>query len=118
MAYETKELKKRALKAIVNDNCVFIEDVCVFMGIDKTTFYAHKLHESNDIKSAILKNKITVKSELRRQWYESDNATLKLALYKLIGTQEEAHRLNGSKQEIKTEIVDHTRILEELEEGE
>ena len=33
--------------------------------------------------------------------YKSDNPTLQLALMKIIGTKDEAHRLNGTKQEIK-----------------
>jgi len=44
-----------------------------------------------------------IKHGLRTKWYNSDNATCQVALYKLLGTDDECHRLNGSKQEI-----DHT----------
>jgi hypothetical protein len=38
---------------------------------------------------------------MRNKWYKSESATLQIALMKMIATEDEAHRLNGSRQEIK-----------------
>ena len=38
------------------------------------------------------------------KWYKSDAPALQIALMKIISTDEEAHRLNGSKQEVKTDV--------------
>ena len=56
----------------------------------------------DSIKDIINKNRVEIKTAMRSKWFKSDNATLQVALMKLICTDEEAHRLNGSKQEIKT----------------
>lgn len=37
------------------------------------------------------------------KWFKSENPTLQIGLMKLISTEEEAHRLNGTSQKI-----DHT----------
>ena len=103
MAYKTAELEKLALSAIKKHKLIFIEEVASFLPCDKTTFYNHKLHEFDTLKSAILANKVNMKSGLRKKWYEGDNATTQIALYKLIGTDEEADRLNG-KQKNETTV--------------
>jgi len=101
MAYDTEELKENSLHEIKKHNLVFIEDVCVYIGITKATFYAHKLAKDEDILEALRANKVKTKHSMRAKWYNSENATLQLAFYKLIGTEEECHRLNGSKTEQK-----------------
>ena len=106
MAYNKKKLFDQALKIIEQKKCLFIEQVVAYMPCDKTTFYAKfpiDSNENNAIKEAIEKNKIEIKHALQNKWFKGDNATTQIALYKLIGTEEEAQRLNGSKQEI-----DHT----------
>lgn len=99
MAYKKAELEEQALAAIKKHNLFFIEDVVAYLPCTKGTFYNKNLHELDAIKDALSNNRIKVKNGLRAKWYKSDNATVQIALYKLIGTEEEAHRLNGSKQE-------------------
>jgi hypothetical protein len=48
-----------------------------------------------------------MKVSMRDKWYHSDNATLQIGLMKLISEDNEAHRLNGTKQEIKHEQKDN-----------
>lgn len=100
MAYKKAELEATALDAIKKHNLVFIEDVVSFLPCDKTTFYKHKLNESNGIKDALDFNKVRLKVNMRKKWYESDNPALQMGLYKLIGTEEESDRLSG-KQKIE-----------------
>ncbi len=113
MAYDTKELYQKALTAIEENKLFFVEDVAAYLGIVKSTFYDHfkeGSNESNAIKEQLEKNKITVKVSLRSKWYKSDAPALQLALYKIIGTEEEAHRLNGSKQEVQQRTITEPAI--------
>jgi len=93
MAYKTEELEKKSLEAIDKHKLFFIEDVVAFLPCTKPTFYEHKLNESNAIKEALEKNKVEIKTSMRSKWYKSENPTLQMGLYKLIGTLEEAERL-------------------------
>lgn len=96
-AYEKAEMLKKALEVIPAEECVTMEEVILFLPCGKTTFYALGLNESNDIKDAIEAQKIAIKNKLRRNWRNSDNATLQIAEYKLISTDAELERLNTSK---------------------
>lgn len=93
MAYKTAELHKKALKVIKEHNLIFIEDVVAYLPCSKPTFYAHSLNESDELKELLEQNKIRTKTELREKWYESSNATLQMALYKLLATQQEHRKL-------------------------
>ena len=93
MAYKTVELEKKALEVIEKHKLFFIEDIVAYLPCDKSTFYNHKLHEFDTIKDALEKNKVEVKTSMRSKWYKSDNPTLQMGLYKLIGTEQEAERL-------------------------
>lgn len=93
MAYKTSELEKKSLEAIEKHKLFFIEDIVAYLPCDKSTFYNHKLHELDTIKDALEKNKVEIKTSMRSKWYKSDNPTLQMGLYKLIGTEQEAERL-------------------------
>jgi hypothetical protein len=54
---------------------------------------------------------------MRSKWYKSDAPALQIALMKIISTDEEAHRLNGSKQEIKNDIVVSDKAFAKLPDG-
>lgn len=106
MAYNTDDLKQQSLNAIKKNNLIFIGDIFAYTGFSKRAFYDHKLHECNDIKSALDKNRVNMKIEMRAKWYASDNATLQIGLMKLIANDDEAHRLNGTRREIKHDTTD------------
>ncbi len=108
MAYDKEKLYKDALDKAEEKNCFFIEQLISFMPCCKTTFYEFFKNESdemNAIKDILDKNKVEMKTVMYNKWFESDNATLQIGLMKLIATDEEAHRLNGSKSEIKVTDV-------------
>jgi hypothetical protein len=114
--YNTEEIKQMSLDAIEEHNLLFIGDIFAYVPFSKATFYNHKLEELDDIKSALHKNRSDMKVKMRKKWYESDNATLQIGLMKLISDDDEAHRLNGTKREIKhdtkqksfkVEVIDH-----------
>lgn len=106
MAYDKDKLLKDALEKAEEKNCFFIEQLISFLPCDKTTFYRLfdvKSNEYNTIKDILDKNKVEIKTAMYNKWFDSDNATLQIGLMKLIATDEEAHRLNGSKSEVKLE---------------
>jgi len=94
MAYDTEELLKTSLEAIEKHKLFFIEDIVSYLPCDKSTFYAHKLHESYAIKEALQKVKTDIKVSMRSKWYKSENATLQISLMKLIANSEERKRLS------------------------
>jgi hypothetical protein len=112
MAYDKQELIDKALEAIEKHNLFFISDVIAFMPCSSATFYNHELEKIEDIKSAIEKNRVSIKVNMRKKWFESDHPTLQVALMKIISSDEEAHRLNGSRQEIKHEGDIKSTIIE------
>lgn len=114
MPYDTKELEERALKVIKSKKLIFIEDISVMMGINKTTFYAHRLHENDEIMDEIIKNKINIRNGLRDKWYHNDNATTQLALYKLAAIPKELERL--TMQKIDQKIDGEIKVVKWLDE--
>jgi hypothetical protein len=103
MAYKTEEMIEMCMKAIEENGLMFIDEIIAFVPFTSKTFYNHNLQEIQTIKDAIYNNKIGTKVKLKKKWADSDNATLQVALYKLIGDKEEYIRLANSRQEI-----DHT----------
>lgn len=96
MAYKTKVLKEKALKVIKEHNLIFIEDVCAMLGIAKSTYYLHfkkDSADSNELNTKLEENKISLKVALRKKWFDSDNPTTQMALYKLCSTTEEHKKL-------------------------
>jgi len=110
MAYKKEDLEKQALAAIEKHNLMFVSDVTAYLPCSSSTFYAKNLEKSEAIKESLEQNRIKTKNGMRAKWYKSESATLQIALYKLIGTDEEAHRLNGSRQEIKHEGIDLKKL--------
>jgi hypothetical protein len=104
MAYNRVKIYEQALELIEKKKLFFIEDVVTLLPCDKTTFYRFFEVESNEyntIKEALDKNKIDVKNGLRNKWYNGNNPLTQMALYKLIGTEEEYHRIASTKTETK-----------------
>ena len=103
MAYNTETLKAKAIEAIKKNNLIFIEDICAMIGIDKATFYRHFEVESdnfNDLRKLLDENKISLKVGLRKKWFDSDNATTQMALYKLCSTDIEHKKLQQNYTDV------------------
>ena len=101
MAYKTEELEKKALAAIKRHKLMFIEHIVAYLPCDKSTFYSHKLHESHDIKKAVESMRVSRKTKMLSGWIDSDVPSLQIAAMKMISEEHEAHRLNGTKTEVK-----------------
>jgi hypothetical protein len=108
MAYKKADMIKQCLNAIEENNLFFIEDIIAYVSFGKTTFYAHKLNESNDIKKALENNRIRMKINLRKNWADSKFPALQIALYRLLATEEEFKRLIQQR-------FDHTSMGERIQ---
>jgi hypothetical protein len=105
MPYDTTILKKKAIEAIEKNKLIFVEDVCALMGIAKSTFYVHfpiGKDDSNELMSMIEKNRQQLKIGMRKKWFDSDNATLQMALYKLCSTDIEHRKLQQNYTDVTT----------------
>jgi hypothetical protein len=104
MAYDRVKIYEQAQDLIKTKKLFFIEDVVTLLPISKKTFYEWFVIDSdecNTIKELLDKNKIEIKNGLRNKWYNGNNPLTQMALYKLIGTEEEYHRIASTKTENK-----------------
>jgi hypothetical protein len=104
MAYNKIKIYEQAVELIEKKKLFFIEDVVCLLPCRKSTFYDLFPIDSNEmdtIKELLEKNKIDVKNGLRNKWYNGNNPLTQMALYKLIGTEEEYHRIASTKTENK-----------------
>ena len=101
------DLYNKAMQVLENDKeIVFIEDLVSFLPCVKSSFYKHFPIDSNEMnvfKEIIENNKINQKRQLRKKWFDNDNATLQLALYKLIATDDEREKLQTNYN--KTDVT-------------
>ena len=112
MAYDKEELEKQSVEAIEKHKLFFIADVTSYLPCHYATFYDLKLHESDNIKAALLKVKTDIKVSMRSKWYKSKNPTLQMGLMKLISTDEELKKL--SMQYNEGEIKGELKIVREI----
>jgi len=104
MAYDKKKIFEQAKEAIEKYKLFFIEDVVAWLPCARSTFwefFPDKSDEMDTLKDLLEKNKVEVKSALRSKWFKGNNPLTQMALYKLIGTEEEYHRIASTKTENK-----------------
>jgi len=103
MAYKIKELEQQAIKAIKSKKLKTFEDVIAFLPCSKTTFYDLKLNESDSIKKTIFDNRRKAYIAQLDRWLsvKNTNPATQIAAMKLLANEEEAHRLSGTRTEIK-----------------
>lgn len=98
--YDVKDLEKRAIKAIEENNLFFISDVATYLPCSRSTFYNLGMDKLDSIKELLENNRVRTKSSMRSKWYKSQNATLQIALMKLIATDDERRWLTQSHTDI------------------
>ena len=120
MAYDKNKIFEQAKELIEKHKLFFVEDIVSLLPVARSTFWEYfpdKSDEMDSIKEMLDKNRVEIKSSMRSKWYKSDAPALQIALMKIISTDEEAHRLNGSKQEIKNDIVVSDKAFAKLPDG-
>ena len=120
MPYDTKILKAKAIEAINKNKLIFVEDICAMIGVVKSTYYLHfpiDSDDSNELSKMLEENKISLKVGLRKKWFESDNATTQMALYKLCSTPEEHKKLQQNYTDVTSEgrIVAYNAVVSKEE---
>jgi len=114
MARSQKEINKifeKAKEVIAKHNLIFIEEIVSYLPISKPTFYKYfpiDSDEINELKSLLEDNAVSTKAGLRTKWYESENPTLQIALYRLTSRDDEHKKLNQS-------YIDHTSKNEKID---
>jgi hypothetical protein len=111
MKYNKEKLFQQAKEAVLKNNLIFIEEIVSFLPCSKPTFYEYfplDSNELNELKAIIEDNTINIKSGLRNKWYESDNPTLQIALYRLTSRDDEHKKLNQT-------YIDHTSKNEKID---
>ncbi|MDC3237446.1 hypothetical protein OAT93_01795 [bacterium] len=102
--HDTDDLYKKALKESENEHVYFMSDIIALLPCGESTFYERFPSDSvllENIKEKLTENKIAMKVKLRKMLSQGDKAAEILALYKLIGTQEE-------RQALSQNYTDHT----------
>jgi len=102
MAFNRKKIYKQSISIIEEKECLDITELIAFLPCTRATFYSFFPGDSNDLdtlKELINTNKKVACGMMKRKWIKSENPTLQIAAYKLMGEEEEVHRLNGTKTE-------------------
>lgn len=107
---EFDKLVRQCLDIIEQKNILFITELIAFVPFSRSTFYNYGLDNLDIIKDAINTQKIFTKQGLRSKWFKSNCATRQIALYKLLGTDEERDILNNksdlSRNDLNTKPFD------------
>lgn len=110
-----KQYETDIIKTIKEKNIFTIEMLFAFYsGISRSQFYNMKLNKSDNIKKALDDNKNRTKQSLLAKWFKSDNATLQIALFKILGTEEEYYRLSSTKYNIEGTLQEKKNTIRDL----
>ena len=104
MAYNKELIYEEVIKAIKDNKLKHFDYIEGFVEpCTKTLYEIFPMggDESHAIKRELSLNKINSKTKMVNKWEESDNATLQIAAYKLIASDEERQALSTNYQ--KTE---------------
>ena len=102
---DKEKLKAKAIEVINKNKLIFVEDICAMVGVSKDSYYKYFPVGSDDfdyLSNLLNENKISLKVGLRKKWFESDNATTQMALYKLCSTEIEHKKLQQNYSDITT----------------
>lgn len=111
MAFKKEELINQSIEAIKSNEILFIEELVSYLPCSMKTFYNYKLQDLQDIKEQLERNRIMKKIGLREKWYNSENATLQIALYKLLANENEYNRLTNQSNETQSQIAEPPQII-------
>ena len=93
MTYERSEIIEYAVKAIEEYGLISLNELISYIPIKKSQFFNAKYNEEEQIIDALNDSKIKTKVKRRKEWANSENSTLQIALYKLCATPDELKRL-------------------------
>lgn len=110
-----KKTYEKEIIECINKNNIFTQNMIFtfYSGISRAQYFKLRLNESDYIKKALDDRKNRTKHSMLSKWYKSSNATLQLALMKLILEPEELRKLamNYTEVEHSGEIKGKTTIV-------
>ena len=113
MAYNKKKIYEKAQEIVKKNNLFFIQDIIALLGISRQTFYDFFPLESDELdtlKEMLENNRARIKCALRSKWFNSENATTQVALYKLVSNEDERKLLSTTYQEVSADIANKDKI--------
>lgn len=114
MAYDWNKLYNKAIELIESDeDVIFIQDVPPLLGVSERSFYDNFPADSQQmqsIKDKLLQNKSLAKKDLRKDFKKGSSAE-KIALYKLMATQDELRAL-GTEFKNTTKDINYNVSLQ------
>lgn len=94
----TDKLLKQCVDAVKEHGLIFFDELVAYVPCSRATLYNHGIDKMDELKDVIEANRVAQKAGLRKKWYEGDNATTQIALYKLTSTETERKLLSTSYQ--------------------
>ena len=93
------------LEAIQKHPIFCFNDIFVYYtACVRSTAYEHNLDKSDSIKEAIYKNRRKGVTSLKAKWLKSENATLQLAVMRMICDPEEHKTLNQNYTDVTLDV--------------
>lgn len=110
-----KQLKVGEVVDLIKSNqaIIFIADLCLALQISKQTLYNYFPAGSDElaaVNNALGHNRTALKIAMRQKWYNSENPTTQIALYKLAADDEEKRALSG--QYVDANISAEDKVIE------
>lgn len=100
-----REHEKGILEAIEKYPIFCFNDIFVYYeGCSRATAYNHNLDKLDSIKEAIYKNRRKGVTSLKAKWLKSENATLQLAVMRMICDPEEHKTLNQNYTDVSLDV--------------
>ena len=101
--YNRVKIYEQAKEVIVKHKLFFIDDICAFLPISRTTFYDWGFDKSDELKELLETNRVSLKVSMRSKWYTSNAPALQMALMKLIASPDELKRLAMTYQDVTSD---------------
>ena len=104
--FDLKDIYDKSLELCNDKTFHFVSDIIASLPCGRSTFYSLIPKDSdnlNNIKEILEQNCIEEKRAIRKKLSKSDKSGELLALYKLIGTEEDRRKLSQTHLDIKSD---------------
>lgn len=114
MGKKKETYEKEITECIKKNRIMFVSHIFgYYTKLKKAQFYNLGLDKSDTIKDAIAENRSKACGYMVNKWIASDNATLQIAGYRLIATEEERMALNQEYVKIDASIDNKKELTAE-----
>lgn len=114
MGKKKEQYEKEITECIKKNRIMFVSHIFgYYTDIGRSQFYNLELDKSDMIKEAIAENRSKACGYMVNKWIASDNATLQIAGYRLVATEEERMALNQEYVKIDASIDNKKELTAE-----